>query len=197
MCAQDELRINNTFFQHKQSQKYTFGNTRNQKSSIDFVISNWLVHPSQILDVRTLTSANVGTEHGLVQCKYRCKAHTSKKKPPVYIEKYNLEGFRDDSTKLMYGKRLEEKLRLMHLREAEDVNTMWSKIKACIIDSAKEAIGVRRINMNGRKQFKPWFTDDVKQLAKRKKDVFLQYKNTMTGLHMRSTKQLETGWMKV
>lgn len=65
-CALNELRINNTYFNHKEQQKYTFVNTRGQKSVIDYVITNRKVHPSQILDVRVLTSANVGTQHRLV-----------------------------------------------------------------------------------------------------------------------------------
>lgn len=38
ICAHNELRINNTFFDHKKQHKYTFHNTRGQKSMIDFVI---------------------------------------------------------------------------------------------------------------------------------------------------------------
>lgn len=61
LCAHNELRINNTYFDHKDQHKYTFANTRGQKSTIDYVITNRSVHPRQILDVRTLTSANAGT----------------------------------------------------------------------------------------------------------------------------------------
>ncbi|XP_056647266.1 craniofacial development protein 2-like [Diorhabda sublineata] len=35
VCALNELRINNTYFDHKEQQKYTFANTRSQKSTID------------------------------------------------------------------------------------------------------------------------------------------------------------------
>lgn len=101
LCAQNELRINNTFFRHKIQQKYTFGNTRDQNSMIDYIITNRTVHPSQILDVRTLTSANVGTDHGLVLCKYRFKAIPIKKKQPLYIEKFNVESLQDSSTRAL------------------------------------------------------------------------------------------------
>lgn len=40
ICAQNELRINNTFFPHKPQHKYTLGNTKGQKSMIDFIITN-------------------------------------------------------------------------------------------------------------------------------------------------------------
>lgn len=61
LCAQNELRINNTYFPHKQQYKYTFSNTRNQNSVIDYVITNKKVNPAHILDVRVLTSANIGS----------------------------------------------------------------------------------------------------------------------------------------
>lgn len=60
LCPQNELRISNTFYEHKHQHKNTFGNTRNQHPVIDYVITY------QILDVRILTSANVWTQHGLV-----------------------------------------------------------------------------------------------------------------------------------
>ena len=34
VCASNELRINNTFFDHKRQFKYTFSNTRGQQSII-------------------------------------------------------------------------------------------------------------------------------------------------------------------
>ncbi|XP_056641504.1 craniofacial development protein 2-like [Diorhabda sublineata] len=79
VCALNELRINNTYFDHKEQQKYTFANTRGKKSTIDYIITNRKVHPSQILDVRVLTSANIVTQHGLVLCKYRV-SHIIKKR---------------------------------------------------------------------------------------------------------------------
>lgn len=77
-CALNELRINNTYFDHKEQQKYTFVNTRGQKSIIDYVITNRNINPSRILNVRILKSANIGTQHGLGLCKY-CTSHIIKK----------------------------------------------------------------------------------------------------------------------
>ncbi|KAH1023813.1 hypothetical protein HUJ05_003413 [Dendroctonus ponderosae] len=49
--AQNELRMNNTFFPHKKQHKYTFERT---KSTIDYIITNHNIHPSELLDVRVL-----------------------------------------------------------------------------------------------------------------------------------------------
>lgn len=70
-CAQNELRINNTFFPHKPQQKVTWSNSRGQESTIDYIVSNNAIPLQQILDVRTLGSANTGTDHHLLLCKFR------------------------------------------------------------------------------------------------------------------------------
>lgn len=68
MSTQSELRINSTYFPHKQQHKYTWSNSRGQTSMIDHVITNRSIHPKQILDVRALTSADVGSDHRLILC---------------------------------------------------------------------------------------------------------------------------------
>lgn len=47
----------------------TFNNTRGQKFIIDIIRSNRGIKPTQVLDVRTLTSATLGTQHNLVLSK--------------------------------------------------------------------------------------------------------------------------------
>ncbi|KAF2895380.1 hypothetical protein ILUMI_10792 [Ignelater luminosus] len=45
LCALNELRINNTFYDHHSQQKVTFANTRGQSSMIDYFITNKTIHP--------------------------------------------------------------------------------------------------------------------------------------------------------
>ena len=151
-CAQYELRINNTFFNHKPQYKYTFENTREQKSMIDFVITNRNIHPTEILDVRVLTSANATTEHGLVLCKYRNKITPQRKKPVEYATKFNIESFNNESTVQLYEERLKGKVEINPIKELDNVNQAWEKIKSNLLSSATEALGMRKININGRKK---------------------------------------------
>lgn len=60
------------------------------------------------------------------------------------------------------------------------VNEAWKEIKSNIINSIAKAIGVRRINMIGKKNERPWFTDKAKALALKKKEVYINYKNNPT-----------------
>ncbi|XP_015189704.1 PREDICTED: craniofacial development protein 2-like [Polistes dominula] len=66
LCSLTWLRINNTYFNHKAQYKYTFGNTRGQKSTIDYVVTNRCIPPSEILDVRVINSAHLGSDHALL-----------------------------------------------------------------------------------------------------------------------------------
>lgn len=78
------MRINNTYFPHKEQHKYTFNNTKSQKSTIDYVITNRAITPSQILDVRVLTSANMNTDHNFVLYKILLGYLSEPKKEATY-----------------------------------------------------------------------------------------------------------------
>lgn len=60
-------------------QKYIRFNTRGQKSSIDYIITNRNVHPSQILDVRSLTSADLSSDYRLVLRKIKIAIQKNRK----------------------------------------------------------------------------------------------------------------------
>ncbi|XP_044751629.1 craniofacial development protein 2-like [Coccinella septempunctata] len=109
-CARNEMRINNSYFPHRDQHKYTFCNTRGQKSTIDYIITNRSFTPDEIQDVRVLTSANTGTYHNLVLGKFVLENHRKMKKRPIIVEKYNMESFDDDTTRNLYECRLNQKL---------------------------------------------------------------------------------------
>ena len=101
-CPDNELRVNNTFFQKKVQYKITWQNTRGQHSTIDYIVSNRKIHPSQILDVRSLNSADIGSDHSLVLCKIRLLIQKNRKKEAVIEEHLNKELRTDDTIKYLY-----------------------------------------------------------------------------------------------
>ena len=90
-CADNELRINNTFYQHKTQYKITWQNTRGQHSTIDYIVSNRKIHPSQIEDVRSLNPTDIGSDHSLVLCKMRLLLQKNRKKDFITEERLNKE----------------------------------------------------------------------------------------------------------
>ncbi|KAK9886005.1 hypothetical protein WA026_014791 [Henosepilachna vigintioctopunctata] len=103
---------------------------------IDFVITNRAITPSQILEVRVLTSANLGTDHKLVLCKMLMEQPRKVIKKPIYIRKFNIESLSTESTRQLYELRLSS--RLNNICIAGEVEEGWQQIKTCITEAAAE-----------------------------------------------------------
>lgn len=66
LCNQYQLKIANTFFQHKEIHRYTWERpSMNQKSILDYIIVKQL-SLSKVYDCRVKRGANCGTDHHLV-----------------------------------------------------------------------------------------------------------------------------------
>lgn len=180
ICAINELRINNTFFDHKPQYKYTFSNTRGQQSIIDYVITNRHIHPSQILDIRTLNSANIGSDHKLLFGKIRMKLKPNKNTSPIKSEeKINVESLWNKSVRDLYQRRLKCKVENNPLEDGEDVDSSWEKLKRNINEAAVEALGTRKVKQRNKQPNKtPWFCKEVKEQCKKKKKAYLKYMST-------------------
>lgn len=126
--AQNELRINNTFFQHKPQHKFTFCDNRNQ-SVIDYIFINRNITPKQVLDIRSLTSANVGSDHLLVLGKLRMTAAPEKRALEVEEEKFNIESLINESTQKWYETRLKQHFAVNSVGEEDSIDEGWTKIK--------------------------------------------------------------------
>jgi len=100
-CYMNSLRINNTFFNHKRNHKITWSYSRGRHSTIDYIITNRNIYPSQILDVRTYRTPDIGSDHRKVVAKFRVSAQLTKKLTPRTISKFNVEAFQNESTKYL------------------------------------------------------------------------------------------------
>ncbi|XP_072765165.1 uncharacterized protein [Anoplolepis gracilipes] len=181
LCAQNELRINNTYYPPKPQHKYTFENTRGHKSIIDYIITNRNVHPSRILDVRVLNSANTGTDHNLVLMKMRGTIRRRSRVEQTTAEKLNVESLSDDSTKHLYQQRLNQKIDRNEIQEEDNVWTAWEKLRLNIIGAAEEALDKRKINRSGKQRTKPWFKEEIKALAAEKRESYIRHRSGNTG----------------
>ncbi|XP_030758928.1 craniofacial development protein 2-like, partial [Sitophilus oryzae] len=176
---ENELRINNTYFPHKEQHKYTFYDNRNNKSIIDYIITNRSFLPQQIIDIRVLSSANIGTDHKLMLGKIRIGAPLSKKRPSIKTEKFNIESLNHESTKQLYSNRCQTLVTLNPIAQFDTPNTAWNKLKENICKGAKEALGTRTVSHNRRPNIKPWFTLEVKNITREMKEKYLQYKKSL------------------
>lgn len=175
-CVMNELCVTNTFFDHKPQHKTTWINSRGRRSTIDFVLINKKIRQNQVLDIRTLTSANIGTDHGMVLCKINLEMKFIKKQESAKVEMINTELLEDPTIRNLYQARLNEKIRTTPLKEDQNVEEMWEKIKNNLRGAAREALGTRKVSSIRKQTKTPWFTEEIRSLAKEKKDAFITYK---------------------
>ncbi|XP_043498354.1 uncharacterized protein LOC122521574 [Polistes fuscatus] len=124
-CSLNGFRITNTFFNHKEQHNY--------------------IPSSEILDVRTLNSADVGSDHSLLLGKFRIKCH-HKRKDQSHVtneETIKIDTFWDTTTRELYKRRLREKIELNPADNRDEVNTIWLKLKTNIKSAAIEALGTK------------------------------------------------------
>lgn len=175
LCAMNSLRINNTFFEHKNGHKITWANSRGQESTIDYIITNRNVHPSQVLDVRAFRTADIGSDHRLLIAKVRLSTQLKKRPKPLVVTKFNMESFQHESVKELYTRRVNEKLKNVLISKEESIDQQWGKIKTSILSAGEEALGLRTVNLNGKKKATPWYTPEIKYLAQEKRKAYMNY----------------------
>lgn len=89
-------------------------------------MTNRNIHPQTILDVRTLNSAVIGSDHKLLLAKLRLKiqgcTNTNKNAHKSQSEqRFNVESLWNESTKRLYQVRLKEKVEKEQINEEDNV----------------------------------------------------------------------------
>lgn len=192
LCTINELRINNTYYEHKQQHKHTYCNSRGHTSTIDFIVTNRVIPPTSILDVRSLTSADIGSDHALVIGKLRLIS-LQKKQAKTCEErtKIKTEGLADQTTRELYANRLKEKVTNNNIQEGDNVDTAWERLKSNIQQAAEEALGRKIIKKpNPFAKRTPWFTEEIKMKCKEKKQAHIQHLTQRTQESYESYKQI-------
>ena len=87
--------------------------------------------------------------------------------------KYNIESLHDESTKLLYQQRLNDKLKQ---NEFADTGEMCKYIKNCIHEAAKEALGEKELVNRGRKAI--FWDAEIGKERQNKKQLFLKWLST-------------------
>lgn len=78
---------------------------------IDYCIMNRQIDPQNVIDLRTLSSANIGCDHGLVLAKLELQIKIIKlKELQTTEEKLNNENVQNEGTEELYHSRLRDML---------------------------------------------------------------------------------------
>lgn len=161
----------NGFFAHKDIHKYTwYQHTRGIKSIIDYIVLKQQTN-IRVQDVKVNRGAECGSDHCLVVAKIYIpfpgvrSGKTEESSAMLENVKYKLDSFENESTRLLYGWRLERKLNELERSTTEE----YEHIKACIKAAAEEALGID----NNQKYNRPyWWDREIEEKIRHKKEIY-------------------------
>lgn len=166
------MRINNIFSHHKAQHKYTFENSRGQRSTIDYILSNRNIHSAQIRDTRTLNSANINSDIYIDGKNWT--EITPKKKQQNKQTRIKTE------CRIPVARLYKNSLPTKTTRNYRTKSNRWERwcqcLKTNIEEAACEVIGKRNINLDTRDNRTPWFANKIRKKWNEKKKSYLQFR---------------------
>ena len=166
-CQANELCVTNTLFKQPKRRRYTWvspgDRTRNQ---IDFILIDnaW---KSTVLNSKTRPGVDCDTDHILVTANLRLKAYRQNKPKPH--AKYDTDKLKDPEIAKTFETEAHNRF-LPLLEEWSAVekcpDELWADMFKIWTDTAETKLGKRK-----RKPGKPYISDEVMELAKRKSEA--------------------------
>uniref|UniRef100_A0A8D8XGW9 Uncharacterized protein n=1 Tax=Cacopsylla melanoneura TaxID=428564 RepID=A0A8D8XGW9_9HEMI len=172
-CIQNQIKIGNTFFKHKEKEKITFEEERrNVKSIIDYM--TYTMHTKYAInDVKVIQNAELSTDHYLLvmDTKFYIKNESARKKQYTRIR---TEKLKEEENQKQYEEALISKMDY-YTREVDidlqNINSRWAILKKSILEAAEQTCGKRIVKSN--KKRTKWWNDEIKDLVKRKKQAWI------------------------
>lgn len=177
----NRLSIMNTFFQHRDSHKWTWyrwNEVRQEyvdKSMIDLVATS---KKQLICDVKAVPSVSLDADHRLVVTKVRLKAPSRKSRKGY--SKYDIEKL--DSSVVVEQFQTRIRANIENSEQSDEVENKWNAFKDNLKTAAEQTIGVKKVYC-GRKKTTAWWTLDVKNSVKMKMKAFRLWMKTRTPEH--------------
>lgn len=98
----------------------------------------------------------------------------------MWTKKFNIESLVNDSTRELYETRLRQYIADNKVEKNDSVNKGYIKIRNNIYGITKEVLGYCQVNKKSRDFNKPWFSEEVKAITRKKKEVHLKFLNIRT-----------------
>ena len=171
LCAEHDLLVANTFFQHRPSQIYTWykWSDTNIKSQIDFILTRTRMR-NGITDARTIPNAGLDTDHRPVILKHT----TQMKRRPVrkrkQAERINMRKLQNAEVQDHILHSVSQKLEKVDPTDM-NVEEAWDTLKTALLDTLQEACGTKKAGRGTRKAT-AWWNEEVKEAIREKKRLF-------------------------
>ncbi|XP_012935237.1 uncharacterized protein LOC106011148 [Aplysia californica] len=171
LCAEHDLFITNTFFQHRASQIYTWYRWNNimVSSQIVFILTRTRMRIT-ITDSRAIPNACLDTDHRPIITTLTTKKERKPKKHKRQQERLNIHKLGDDQVQALIRSTLNEKLGSIN-STILTVEKAWDTFKTTLLDTMKEVCGTKKTRGKHRKAT-AWWNKEVKDAIKEKKRLY-------------------------
>ena len=177
LCAEHDLIVTNTFFQHRETQIYTWykWNDIDVSSQIDFTLARSRMR-CNIRDSRAIPSAGLDTDHRPVITTLVTEKKRKFTKKKKQLERLNMHKLQDEEVQTKIKSTIGEKLdrtdaTLLNVDEA------WDSFKTVLLDTIREACGIKKTGGRNRKAT-AWWNEEVKDAIKEKKKLYKTWVKT-------------------
>jgi len=174
-ATENNLKITNTFFKHKDIHKYTWS-ARGSRSIIDYIMVNEKLR-NQVEDTRVYRGSDIYSDHYLVVATIRIlgrwkkihKVETHRQEEVFKVYLLQEESIRD-----LYQRRLNQYLERQSTKQ--DINEEWDSLRTCIEKAAYETLAKKK-KIRSKKGLRQW-NQQVKEAIDKKKQTYQKYLQT-------------------
>ena len=162
-CQLNGFCIMNTFFQHKNSRKWTIMNPGNTPNMIDYILieRRWR---SAVSNARSFPSASIGSDHNMLLSEIKLRFNVGKKKQKQKIDIEKL--LTNKETKMEYQIELKNRFNcLLDTIDNLDIDEAVEKTNEIYKNVASEILG----HIKPKKSI--WISDKVIQLADERRKI--------------------------
>jgi len=181
-CQRHNLMISNTWFQTKIRSRHTWtapdGKTKNQ---IDYILIDKR-YRNGIRNSKARPGADCGSDHNPVVAYLRIKLQLHKKLAKDNAPRWNTEVLKDTTVRRQFEEMSEAMMANIDQQTKPTVNSLWSDIKTCIIDTAKQVCG-----LHVREKKQSWMTTEIIQKMEERR----QYKSDTSPEGQKRYKELK------
>ena len=178
-CKKHGLSITNTFFEQKETSRYTWtspdGKTKNQ---IDYIIVNNRFRNS-IKNSKSRPGADCGSDHNPVIIRTETKLKKIRRK--FSKKKWNVSTLKQKENALQFQRKIEESVKI----NIEDPNENWENLKSCISTVADQ------VCKNDKQEMKQeWMTIEILKKMEYRAKVKLEDGNTQSDRYKKINKEI-------
>ena len=181
--AVSSLWISNTWFPHKRIHKYTWEcRGRGLRSLIDYFLVGKEAR-KQVIDVKAVRVAEIGSDHYLVLMKIKLNVRNVKKSTQERVRQQIKVGkLKDDKVRRKYQAAIAELFEEARARGrtlGTDVELVWKELKGGIVGAAMKVCGTTRKRRGETKRTRLW-NEKVKCAVRKKKVLYRRLLDTGT-----------------